>query len=75
MTKTTADIRSLARAHTGKAVRVLASIMSSADAPPAARVSAASAILDRGWGKPTQTIAGEDGAPIAVRFIVESPPS
>jgi hypothetical protein len=28
----------------------------------AARVSAASALLDRGWGKPQQTHTGEDGA-------------
>ena len=30
--------------------------MNDDDASPAARVSAASAILDRGWGKPAQTV-------------------
>ena len=29
-------------------------------APAAARVQAAQALLDRGWGKPTQPIAGDD---------------
>ena len=28
----------------------------------AARVAAATALLDRGWGKPTQPIAGDDEA-------------
>jgi hypothetical protein len=33
------------------------------DATPAARVSAANAILERGWGKATQTLQnGDDGA-------------
>ena len=36
-------------------------IMGNADAPPAARVSAANAILDRGWGKPAQAITGPEG--------------
>jgi len=34
--------------------------MNQTEAPPAARVSAASALLDRGWGKPTQPVAGDD---------------
>jgi hypothetical protein len=54
MAKATADIRSLARTHTKTAIRTLVSIMSMKDAPPAARVSAASYLLDRGWGKAPQ---------------------
>lgn len=61
MAKTPTDIRSLARSHTDSAVKVLAGIMMQTKAPPAARVAAASAILDRGWGKPAQAIAGPDG--------------
>ncbi|MCP3401525.1 MULTISPECIES: hypothetical protein [unclassified Bradyrhizobium] len=61
--RTLTEIRSLARSHTRTAVRVLVGIMRSDDATPAARVSAANAILDRGWGKATQPIEnGEDGA-------------
>lgn len=56
MAKTPADIRSLARAHTGTALKTLAGIMQQDDAPPAARVSAAQALLDRGWGKAAQTV-------------------
>jgi hypothetical protein len=52
MAKAPANIRSLARAHTDTAIRVLAGIMSESRAPAAARVQAATALLDRGWGKP-----------------------
>jgi hypothetical protein len=45
---------------------VLAGIMSQEAAPPAARVSAAGILLDRGWGKPTQAHTGEDGNDIRV---------
>jgi len=54
MAKAPTDLRSLARSHTQSAVRTLARIMSEPDAPPAARVSAASVLLDRGWGKAPQ---------------------
>ena len=56
MAKTPADIRSLARNHTAKALSTLASIMNQRKAPAAARVAAAQALLDRGWGKPTQPV-------------------
>ena len=56
MTKTSADIRSLARSHTATAVRTLAGIKKERRAPAAARVSAAIA-LDRGWGKRVSTDA------------------
>nr|WP_249792618.1 hypothetical protein [Bradyrhizobium sp. BRP22] len=43
-------------------MNVLVGIMRSKDATPAARVSAANAILDRGWGKAPQAIEnGGDG--------------
>jgi len=63
MAKAPTEIKSLARAHTESAIRTLANIMSETEAPHAARVSAASVLLDRGWGKPTQPISGDDDAP------------
>jgi len=60
MAKAPTQIRSLARSHTETAVNVLAGIMQQKDAPPSARVAAANALVDRGWGKPTQPIAGDD---------------
>ena len=63
MARSLTEIRSLARSHTRTALNVLVSIMRSKDATAAARVSAANAILDRGWGKAPQAIEnGDDGA-------------
>ena len=56
MAKAPTDIRSLARSYTEKALKVLAGVMMQDEAPAAARVSAATALLDRGWGKPQQTV-------------------
>ena len=62
MAKAVTEIRSLARSHTRTALKVLVGVMRSEDATPAARVSAANAILDRGWGKAPQAIQdGGDG--------------
>ncbi len=68
MAKAKADIRSLARSQTEKAVKVLVGIMSQSKAPAAARVAAANALLDRGWGKAAQSHTDEDGGP--VRHVV-----
>ena len=54
MAKSLTEMRSIARSHTRTAVNVLVGIMRSKDATAAARVSAANAILDRGWGKAAQ---------------------
>jgi hypothetical protein len=62
MPKSLTEIRSLARSHSRTAVNVLVGVMRCKDATPAARVSAANAILDRGWGKATQPLeSGDDG--------------
>ena len=45
-------VRDLAREHADEAVQVLASIMRDTDAPAAARISAATEILNRGYGRP-----------------------
>ena len=60
MAKTITQIRSLARSHTRSAINVLVGVMRSTSATPAARVSAANAILDRGWGKAPQAIENGD---------------
>ena len=61
-----ADIRSLARGHTELCIKVLAGIVSQEAIPPAARVSAAGILLDRGWGRAPQPHAGEDGKDIRI---------
>jgi hypothetical protein len=67
--KTAAQIKALARRHTRAAIKVLAGIMNQADGPATARVSAAQALLDRGWGKASQPITGEeDGLAVLARI-------
>jgi hypothetical protein len=60
------EIRSLARSHSATAIKTLVGIMKEPKAAPAARVAAAQALLDRGWGKPMQAMehSGPDGNPI-----------
>ena len=45
-------VRDQAQQHGDEAISVLASIMRDCEAPPAARISAASEILNRGYGRP-----------------------
>lgn len=53
------EVESLARIHTRDAINVLAEIAQDPAAPAAARVSAATSLLDRGWGKAQQIIRVE----------------
>jgi hypothetical protein len=71
MAKTLTEIRSLARSHTRTALRVLVGVMRSKDATAAARVSAANAILDRGWGKANQAIDNGDGGGVELIHRIE----
>lgn len=77
MAKASLQIKSLARAHTERALQVLAGIMDAENAPHAARVAAATALLDRGWGKPTQLIGGDEDNPLRIerieRVVVNNP--
>ena len=50
------DIREFAREHTGTAIATLVRVMNDKDASRSAQVAAATALLDRGWGRPAQTI-------------------
>lgn len=72
--KSPMDIKSLARSHTDQMIRVLVSIAGQAKAQPGARVAAATALLDRGWGKAPQQLTGEDGGDIRVviRQIIDN---
>jgi hypothetical protein len=70
------EISSLARSHTRSALNVLVGVMRNKDATPTARVSAANAILDRGWGKATQPLeSGEDAFELIHRIerVIVSP--
>jgi hypothetical protein len=59
-------VRELARQYTNSAVETLARVM--ATGSPNAQVSAANALIDRGWGKAEQPITGSEGG--ALKFEV-----
>lgn len=54
--KVLAELKELAGKHTPKAIETLATIMKDEAAPPAARVAASTALLDRVYGKPSVTV-------------------
>src|SRR5262245_1456267 len=63
--KEIAEVRELARQHMPAAIEALVSIMNNTKASDAARVSAANALLDRGYGKAPQHIDAEIGSFVA----------
>jgi hypothetical protein len=72
--KATADIRAAAALHGTAALEALAEIAAGVENPPAARVSAAVALLDRGYGRPAQAVelTGKDGGPVAQTNVTPS---
>lgn len=65
-----AGLEARAREHTKTALDALVEVAKGAESD-AARVSAASALLDRGYGKPRQQLehSGADGGPLTVQVI------
>lgn len=64
------QVREVARAQTAKMIGVLVGIANDPQAPPAARVSAANAVLDRAWGKPSQTLEAVENGSAPSEMIV-----
>jgi hypothetical protein len=71
MAKTLTEISSLARSHTRTALNVLVGVMRSKEATATAKVSAANAILDRGWGKAAQAIENGGDGPLELIHRIE----
>jgi len=71
MPKTLTEIRSLARSHTRSALNVLVAVMRNTRAAAPARIAAANAILDRGWGKAPQAIENGDGGALELIHRIE----
>lgn len=59
--KDIAEVRDLARLHTAAAIAALVKIAETGKSE-SARVSAADALLDRGWGRPQQSVTLDGGA-------------
>jgi len=70
--KLLAEVKALAAEHTKDAIKALSEIAKNPKALAVARVSAANALLDRAWGKPTQAVemSGPDGGPVPVAAAV-----
>lgn len=68
--KENAQLKAAARAHTEAALNVL--VMALGDEDTKTRIAAANALLDRGYGKPTQAVGGDpDFAPLVTNISVE----
>src|SRR3974390_2823852 len=57
------EIASLARSYTETVLKMLAGLVTREDVSPTARIAAGVALLDRGWGKPTQSVNENDERP------------
>jgi hypothetical protein len=68
------DVQDLARKYTVPAIEALAEIVRNKKAPAAARVAAANAILDRGYGRPAQSLEVSGGTVMKIiTGILRSP--
>lgn len=67
--KEVAEIKALARAHGPEAINKLVSLMDCGK--PQTEVAAAQALLDRGYGKPAQVLAGDSEQPLSVEGFVK----
>jgi hypothetical protein len=63
MSRALVEITELARQHAPEAIAALVEIATSRAHPAAARVAAAVALLDRGYGKPQQVVGGPGDQP------------
>ena len=59
-------MQALAREHTAAAIQTLVECLRD----PRLRVQAATALLDRAWGKPIQPVSGGDGNSPAVQHLI-----
>lgn len=60
-------VRELARQYTEAAIATLAGVMEDGSGP--AKVAAANAMLDRGWGKAEQPLTGAEGGPMQFEVL------
>jgi len=60
------SLSDLAKEHTQNAIETLIEIMGDDGAPQTARITAANSLLDRGWGRPAQSVelTGANGGAI-----------
>jgi hypothetical protein len=59
------DVRAVAKLRTDKALRTLERALDAPSCPWSTRVTAAQALLDRGWGRATEAVKAEVGFDLA----------
>lgn len=69
--KAPVDIAALARVHGPQCVAVVVDLLASTD--ERIRLAAATVLIERGFGKPVQPIAGDPDNPLTVRYVIEMP--
>jgi len=62
------DVRKLAKEYTVEAIETLISVARNKKSPAAARVVAAVALLDRGWGRPMQQLEVQSTRAVSERI-------
>ena len=74
--KAVVEVQKLAQEQTVDSIKALVRVRDDENAPLAAVVAAATALLDRGWGKPTQPVehAGAGGGPIQHQTVEDARP-
>ena len=53
--KTDAELRALARSYTPEGIRILAAVARDENQPGQTRINAVKMMMDRGWGRPSET--------------------
>lgn len=73
--KSTAQIRELAQLYAADAIKGIAALAANPKTAEATRLAAWKELLDRGYGKAPQTIAGDPTAPLLheIRHIIVDP--
>jgi hypothetical protein len=72
LNKATADIKAAAQVYTEDALATLAQIMKAGESE-AARVAAANSILDRGFGKPRQSMDVDATSDMTIEIVTGVP--
>lgn len=67
--KATAELKALAQVHAPMAIEKLVQLIQHAESE-AAQVAAIRELLDRGFGKPSQALTGEDGKPLFPEEVI-----
>ena len=70
--KSTSEIKALAQAHGAEAIKSLVAIMKNAESD-ASKVAAIKELLDRGYGKATQTHANDSENPLPPLYYMGVP--